>query len=69
MDCGHRDGSDLALLWLWRRLAAVAPIRPLAWELPCAVGVALAKAKRKAEILLFAATWMELGCIMLTGTS
>ena len=22
------------LLWLWHRLAAVAPIRPLAWELP-----------------------------------
>ena len=25
-DVGHRCGSDLALLWLWRRLAAVAPI-------------------------------------------
>ena len=23
-------------MWLWRRLAAVAPIRPLAWEPPCA---------------------------------
>jgi len=33
MSCGvgHRCGSDLALLRLWRRLAAVAPIRPLAW--------------------------------------
>ena len=29
------------LLWLWCRLAAVAPIRPLAWELPHAAGVAL----------------------------
>ena len=24
--------------WLWRRLAAAAPIRSLAWELPCAAG-------------------------------
>ena len=30
---GHRHSSDLALLWLWCRLAAVAPIQPLAWEL------------------------------------
>ena len=26
------------LLWLWHRPAATAPIRPLAWELPYAVG-------------------------------
>jgi len=38
---GHRCGSDLALLWLWRRLAATAPIRLLAWEAPYAVGVVL----------------------------
>jgi len=38
---GGRYGSDLVLLWLWCRLAAVAPIRPLAWEPPYAVGVAL----------------------------
>ena len=31
---------------LWRRLSATAPIRPLAWEPPCAVGTALKKAKR-----------------------
>ena len=35
---GQRCGSDLALLWLWCRLAAAAPIKPLAWELPYAVG-------------------------------
>ena len=29
------------LLWLWRRPAAVAPIRPLAWEPPYAAGAAL----------------------------
>ena len=49
MSCGvgHRRGSDLALLWLWHRLAATAPIRPLAWELPYAVGVALEKKKKQ----------------------
>ena len=41
---GLRCGSDLELLWLWCRPAAVAPNGPLAWELPYAVGTAL---KRK----------------------
>ena len=31
---GCRRGSDPALLWLWLRLVATAPIRPLAWEPP-----------------------------------
>ena len=31
-DIDHRCSSDLALLWLWHRLAAVAPIQPLAWK-------------------------------------
>jgi len=44
---GHRHGSDPALLWLWRRLEATAPIRPLAWEPPYAVGAALEMAKRQ----------------------
>ena len=43
-DVGHRCGSDLALLWC--RLAAAALIQPLAWELPCAPGVALKRKKR-----------------------
>ena len=30
---GHRHGLDLALLWLWHRLAAAIPIRPLTWKL------------------------------------
>ena len=34
---------DPALLWLWRRLVATPPIRPLAWEPPCASGAALEK--------------------------
>ena len=43
MSCGvgHRNSSDLALLWLWHRPAATALIQPLAWELPCAMGAAL----------------------------
>ena len=34
MSCGAdcRCGSDPVLLWLWRRPAATAPIRPLAWD-------------------------------------
>ena len=49
MSCGvgHRHGSDLALLWLWCSLTAVAPIGPLAWEPPYAVGAALKKQKKK----------------------
>ena len=37
---GHKRGSDLTLLWLWRRPAAVALIGPLVWESPYASGVA-----------------------------
>ena len=40
-DVGRRRGLDATLLWLWRSLAAVAPIQPLAWELLYAMGVAL----------------------------
>ena len=43
---------DPALQWLWRRPAAVAPIRPLAWEPPYAEDAALEKdqkEKRKKE--------------------
>ena len=48
MSCGvgHIHGSDPALLWLWRRPVATAPIRPLAWESPYASGAALKKVKR-----------------------
>ena len=33
--------------WLWRRPAAVAPVGPLAWEPPYAVGAAIKRQKRK----------------------
>ena len=38
--------KDLALPWLWCRLAVAAPILPLAWELPYVAGLAL-KSKTK----------------------
>ena len=51
MSCskGGRRSLDLALLWLWYRLAASALIHPLAWELPYAVGAALKKKKKKKD--------------------
>ena len=44
---GRTRGLDLALLWLWRRLAATAPIWPLAWDPPYAVGAAPQKKTKK----------------------
>ena len=44
---GCRRGSDPMLLWLWCRPVATAPIGPLAWEPPYAVGVAQEIAKRQ----------------------
>jgi len=48
MSCsvGLRCGLHLALLWLWHRVAAAAPIQTLAWELPCAEDVALKRQKK-----------------------
>ena len=42
--------KDPVLLWLWCRPAATAPIRPLAWEPPYAMGAALEKVKRQKQI-------------------
>ena len=39
--------KDPVLLWLWCRPAAVALIRPLAWEPPYTAGVALKRQKHK----------------------
>ena len=51
MSCGvgHRHGLDPALLWLWFRPAAVALIRPLAWEPPYAASEALKKRQKEKE--------------------
>ena len=52
MSCGvgHRHGSDLVLLWLWHRLAAVALVGPLAWEPPYAAGAAPKRQKKKKKV-------------------
>ena len=49
MSCGVGCGcgSDPTLLWPWCRLAATAPVRPLAWEPPYAASVALKRQKTK----------------------
>ena len=50
MSCGegHKLGLSPTWLWLWRRPVAIAPIGPLAWELPYAAGAAL-KRKNKTK--------------------
>ena len=51
-NCGisPRCSSNLALLWLWCRSAAAAPIQLLAWELPYAMDAALKR--KKCELLI-----------------
>ena len=55
MSCGVgcKCGLDPELPWLRYTLAAVAPILPLAWELPYATGAALKKKKEREERLTF----------------
>ena len=64
MSCGVgcRRGSDPALLWLWHRLSAIAPILPLAWDPPCATGAAqeMVKRPKKKSIMYRKATQMYL---------
>ena len=59
MSCGvgRKRSWDPVLLWLWGRLAAVAPIRPLAWESPYAAGAALKSKKIKNKIKEFLSFW------------
>ena len=50
MSCGigrRCSSSNPTLLWLWCRLAATAPIQPLAWEPPYDEGAALKRQKKK----------------------
>ena len=49
---GHRHGSDPALIWLWGRVAAAAPIRPLAWEPPYATSAALKRKQKQTPYIL-----------------
>ena len=46
---GHRCGLDPVLLWLWHRLAATAPIEPLAWEPLYATEAAQEMSKRQQQ--------------------
>ena len=51
--CKSQTQSDPTLLWLWCRPVATAPIRPLAWESPYAVGAAQEMTKKKKKICKF----------------
>ena len=52
MSCGVvcRPCSDPALLWLWHKHTAAAPIQPLAWEPPYAMGAAPKRQKKKCDL-------------------
>ena len=54
MNCGTGRTSvlDPELLWLWCGPTAVAPIGPLAWKPPCAVGAALKMKKKSNKYVL-----------------
>ena len=58
-----RHSSDSALLWLWSRLAAIALIQPLAWELPYAAPAALKGKKEKEKKSYILATHLKFVCI------
>ena len=45
--CRSQMWLRYALLWLWHRLVAASPNRPLAWEPPYALGAALRRQKTK----------------------
>ena len=50
MNCGVGRRSGLLWLWLWCRLAAAAPIQPLAWELSYATGADIKKKEKDKTI-------------------
>ena len=61
------------MLWLWHRPVATAPIRPLAWEPPYAVGSSPRKIQKKkkkrnmplmfiAALFTIAKTWKQPKC-------
>ena len=54
------------LLWLWHRLASVAPTGPLAWELPYAAGAAVKRIKKKKEKDLLSYTFQLYNTVLLT---
>ena len=66
VSCGivHRRGSDFVLLWLWHRLAAVAPIQLLAREPPYTEGVAPNLPPKKMMLKVFSLCVTALGPCM-----
>ena len=54
MNCGigHRRGSDLALLWLWRRPVATATIGPLSLRTSICHGRGPKKTKSKKKTII-----------------
>ena len=54
---GQRCSLDPALLRLWHRLEAAAPVKPLAWELPYATDVALRRKKNIWDIAKVILIW------------
>ena len=56
--------EDPVLLQLWYGLAAAAPIQPLAWDPPCASGVALKRQKQKYGTSHHGSTEMNLTSIL-----
>ena len=50
---GWRHGLDVAWLRLWRRPAALAPIRPLAWEPPFAMAAVLKYKTKQNKIHMY----------------
>ena len=54
MSCGvgHIRSSNLALLWLWCRPGATAPIQPLAWEPQHVTGETLKRKKKNIYIYI-----------------
>ena len=58
MSCGVCRRRSSELLWLWCRPAAIALIRPLAWELPHAANVALKRQWTKKIVSEFYADYI-----------
>ena len=61
---GCRRSSHPVLLWLWCRPLAIAPILPLAWETPYAVGVSGPRKGKKKKVLFFSVKTSSLLSVM-----
>ena len=67
MSCGVglRCSSDPAVLWLWCRPVVTAPVGPLAWDPPYAMGAAIKKkTKRPKKLFLSIYFWAAINVIV-----